>query len=467
MSSVTNRIAILGLGRSGIAAAKAALATGAEVFAIDEKGSDVPAIARAREELKKLGVTVETGWNRGLWEIGAETMVTSPGVPKNNAILLEAVRNGVEVISEVELAYRIAKAPIVAITGTNGKSTTTVMAWLCAKAAGYDAVLCGNIYGSGYDEVPLTEAAAHPHPPAPSPFSGEKGEGETRALIAEISSFQLEWVDQFRPKSAVITNITADHLNRYESFDDYADTKRRIFNRMGPGDFAVWQDGDFRTEPPAGIHTLTYGQFGKNAWTSEFRLHLENEFVEKDALPFAEPHNFLNAMAACLLVFGLSDGRADPQVLLDALKEFRGLAHRMERIGTRNGISLINNSMCTNPAAVISSSRAVKGKQRLLIGGSNKDLDFIELGQYLAAEGHEAYLFGIDAEKIAAQLAGPYPVFKTMAEAFAAAIHDVNEGETVMLAPGVASQDQFADFRDRGEQFRQLAKEWLNENMDQ
>jgi len=359
-----------------------------------------------------------------------------------------------EVISEVELAYRIAKAPIVAITGTNGKSTTTVMAWLCAKAAGYDAVLCGNIYGSGYDEIPLTEAAL-------------RTTGTMPALIAEISSFQLEWVDQFRPKSAVITNITDDHLNRYEGFEDYARTKRRIFNRMGPGDIAVWNDGDFQTEPPAGIKTLTYGQFGKDAWATEFRLHLENEFVEKEDLPFSEPHNYLNAMAACLLAYGLSDGRADPQVLLDALRGFRGLAHRMERIGTQGGITLINNSMCTNPAAVIASSQSVKGRQRLLIGGTNKDLDFTELGQYLRPQGHEAYLFGQDAEKIAAQLAGPYPVFKTMADAFAAAIHDAKAGETVMLAPGVASQDQFTDFRDRGEQFRQLAKEWLNENMDQ
>lgn len=454
-------------------------------MAIDQKGTDVPAIAQAKEELETLGVAVETGWKRALWEIGAQTLIISPGVPKNNELLQDALSKGIEVISEVELAYRIAKAPIVAITGTNGKSTTTVMAWLCAKAAGFDAILCGNIYGSGYEEIPLTEAARTAGVPPSDERSNTRTHsrtgafGETpnvplggtpdvpRALIAEISSFQLEWVDRFKPKAAVITNISPDHLNRYDDFDDYAQTKRRIFNRMDPGDFAVWQDGDFSTEPPAGIKTLTYGQFGKDAWTSEFRLHLENEFVEKAALPFSEPHNFLNAMAACLLVYGLSDERADPQVLLDAFKQFRGLAHRMERLGTKDGVRIINNSMCTNPAAVVASSRALNAKQRLLVGGSNKDLDFTELGQYLNSEGHAAYLFGQDAEKIAAQLAGPYPVFRTMAEAFAAAIHDAQEGETVMLAPGVASQDQFADFRDRGEQFRQLAKEWLDENKDQ
>lgn len=466
-----NRIAILGLGRSGISAAKAALAGRAEVVAVDEKGTESPAIAKAKEELEALGVKVEAGWKRGLWELGVETVVTSPGVPKNHELLREALRNGIEVISEVELAYRITEAPIVAITGTNGKSTTTVMAWLCAKAAGFDAVLCGNIYGSGYEEVPLTEAAARTSGETPPDrTSGETPEvlaGETPALLAEISSFQLEWVDTFRPKAAVITNISDDHLNRYEGIEDYAKTKRRIFNRMGPGDSAVWQDGDFATEPPAGIKTLTYGQFGKHAWTTEKRLHLFDEFIEKDELPFSEPHNFLNAMAACLLAYGLSDGRAEPRKLLEALKGFNGLAHRMERLGSKRGVSLINNSMCTNPAAVISSSQSVRGPQRLLVGGTNKDLDFTLLGEFLRSQGHAAYLFGQDAEKIAAQLAGPHPVFKTMAEAFAAAIHDAKEGETVLLAPGVASQDQFADFRDRGEQFRQLAKEWLDENMDQ
>jgi UDP-N-acetylmuramoylalanine--D-glutamate ligase len=461
------KIAILGLGRSGVSAAKAALSAGAEVVAVDQKTLDDPAIARAVEELCGLGVDVRPGWNRGLWETAAQTVVTSPGVPKGNDLLQAALRDGLEVISEIELAFRIAKDPIVAITGTNGKSTTSVMAWLCAKAAGFDAVLCGNIYGSGYDEVPLTEAAAALQAPvALPPASSGAGGGGPRALIAEISSFQLEWVDRFRPKAAVITNISPDHMNRYESFEEYAETKRRIYARMGPGDWAAWQDGDFRTEPPAGIRTLTYGQHGNDAWSTELRLHLFDEFVLKERLPFAEPHNFLNAMAACLLAYGLSDGKAEPARLLDALTGFKGLAHRMESLGThqQRDVLVINNSMCTNPAAVISSSKAVQKPQRLLIGGVNKDLDFAPVGAYLRETGHRAYLFGTDGAAIAEALGGGFPVFNTLAEAFAAAAQDARSGEAIMLAPGVASMDQFADFRDRGEAFRQMALAWMNGN---
>ena len=457
---------MLGLGRSGIAAAKALCRAGHQVVAVDENAAPVDKLA----EMNRHGIEAKAMWKGRLSLLGVSAVVTSPGFSKNHHLLQEAIADGLEVMSEVELAYRLTDDPIVAITGTNGKSTTTVMTWLCAKAAGFDAVLCGNIYGSGYEDITLTEAAS----PLAFFAEGEKGEGVGgegsglgRALIAEISSFQLEWVKRFRPKAAVITNITADHLNRYEGFDDYAETKQRIFSAMGPGDCAAWHFGDRLTEPPAGIRTLSYGEAGNDAWVDDRRMHVLGEFIRLDELPFSEPHNYLNAMAACLLAFGLSDRRADPIDLIHALKGFHGLAHRMERLPSRGGVELINNSMCTNPAAVIASSKAIAKPQRLLIGGSNKGLDFRPVGAYLQGSGHHAYLFGVDGKSIAEQLGGPYPVFNTMAEAFAAAVSDAKPGEVVMLAPGVASQDQFVDFRDRGEAFRQLAKEWLNENMDQ
>jgi UDP-N-acetylmuramoylalanine--D-glutamate ligase len=498
-----NQIVVLGLGRSGVAAAKAALAAGAQVIAVDEKPADDSSLQRAAEELGALGVEVVPGWKGQLGETGADTVVTSPGVPKDHPLLQRAVADGLEVISEVELAYRIAKDPIVAITGTNGKSTTTVMAWLCAQAAGYDAVLCGNIYGSGYEEVPLTEAALPPLPPGarreeeggrevevspmnPSPGSqvhrplpSERGEGthgaeagtasaragETpalrRVLIAEVSSFQLEWVRDFRPQCATITNITADHLNRYAGVEEYAATKHRIFARMGPDEGAVWKDGDYATEPPHGVRTLTYGQGARDAWTDNLRMHLGSASIALAELPFSEPHNLHNAMAAGLLALGLGPGAGGAQSILEGLRRFRGLAHRMERLGERDGVLLINNSMCTNPAAVIASSRSLARRQRLLIGGVNKGLDFAPVGEYLRASGHAAYLFGSDAPAIGRQLGGEWPVFRTMDEALEAALADAKTGEAVMLAPGVASLDQFADFRERGEAFKRLARAWL------
>lgn len=486
---------MLGLGRSGVSAAKAAQKAGFEVVVVDEKPANDPSIQAALEELGGLRIEVKPGWHGGLFGTGASTVVTSPGVPKDHPLLLGAVADGIDVISEIELAFQLAEDPIVAITGTNGKSTTTVMAWLCAKACGWDAVLCGNIYGSGYDEAPLVEAASGlsggsmggstggstvsvesglPSPPKlatltgtvkpPDPLTGTVK--PRRALIAEISSFQLEWVGQFRPKAAVITNITPDHLNRYASFAEYADTKRRIFNRMGPDEIGVWHAADTITEPPAGIRTLTFGPQGDDSWTDALRMRLLGEVLPLEELPFTEPHNYLNAMAAALLVHGLNERKSDPAELFEGLKAFRGLAHRMERVGERDGVLVVNNSMCTNPAAVIASSESLPRPQRLLIGGVNKNLDFGPVGEYLRRSGHAAYLFGSDARSIARQIGGDWPVFTTLKEAFAAAISDAKAGEAVMLAPGVASTDQFADFRGRGEAFRSMAKEWLNENMD-
>ncbi len=227
------KIAILGLGRSGLAVAKAALAAGDSPHVFDAKPADD---AKIKPQVKALGAVPFTpGFAGKFSKQDFDQLVTSPGVDMRSPMLKEAQRNGIEVISEIEFAYRISKAPIIGITGTNGKSTTTVMTWLALKAAGQDAVLCGNIFGSGFDEIPLTEAAMQSK--------------VDQVLVAEISSFQLEWVRDFRPRCAGITNISPDHLNRYDSFDQYANTKRRIFDRMGEGDTIVANAGDTHTFP--------------------------------------------------------------------------------------------------------------------------------------------------------------------------------------------------------------------------
>jgi UDP-N-acetylmuramoylalanine--D-glutamate ligase len=146
---------------------------------------------------------------------------------------------------------------------------------------------------------------------------------------------------------------------------------------------------------------------------------------------------------------------------MNSLKAFRGLSHRMERLGERNGIAFINNSMCTNPSAVIASSRAIPGRQRLLIGGVTKGLDFSELGEYLKGTSHAAYLFGRDAKAIGAQLGGAFPIFETMDQALESALADAQPGDSVVLSPGAASLDQFEDFRARGDAFKKRAMEWL------
>lgn len=448
------RIAVLGLGRSGLAVARAAKRQGARVTVYDAKPADDRRIAPFAQQLQEEQIAFQAGHEGPITD--ADILVTSPGVDMRKPILLEAVVRDIEVIGEVEFAYRISKAPIIAITGTNGKSTTTVMTYLALKSADQNAVLCGNIYGSGYDEVPLTEAALNAT--------------EDQVLVAEISSFQLEWTRDFRPRCAGITNITPDHLNRYDDFDQYAQTKRKIFDRMAEGDTIVANAGDPQTYPniqgPARIRF--YGSAGPDASfdSHSFKLSLSTPLGD---LPFKERHNLINACHASLLALSYleSIGVKDPEIkVLNGLRTFKGLAHRMEHVGHKQGIELINNSMCTNPAAVVASSNSLAAPQHLLMGGIKKEYDFKPVREMLEKKGHEAYLFGRDAQQIQQELGDIAQVFDTMEEAFLAAKDKAVPGDVIMLAPGCASMDQFDDFVARGEKFREMAKEWLKNETD-
>lgn len=483
------RVGILGLGRSGVSAAKAALHLGAKPFVVDQGLASSPSLRSNRSELQVLDVPVEEAWTGAFTRENADIVVTSPGVPRDNPTLLAAVESGVEVIGEIELAYRAARAPILAITGTNGKSTTTVMSYLCAKSAGLRPILCGNIYGSGYEELPLTEAAILAE--------------EDQLLVAEISSFQLEWTHEFHPVSAGITNIWADHLNRYDgSLAEYAATKQRIFLAQTLEDFAVVRANDPMVKAPKGPTVLTFGANGEHALVEDDSLTVLGTKLTAKQLPFQEPHNMQNAAMASLLVYAAMrwrrgrdphsvaaqvldaaeqsarEARASrrtvysrreateawvmPSEVLAGLQEFRGLAHRMEPVGERDGIRIINNSMCTNVDAVIKSAMAIKEPKHLLIGGVNKGVDFKPLKNYLANRQSRAYLYGRDAESIAGMLGGEWPTFSKLEEAFAAAAQAARPGEVIMLSPGCASFDQFEDFRDRGNVFKEIAKEWLS-----
>jgi len=445
------KIAIFGLARSGLSVAKAAIALGATPTVVDEKAEESLKSRAILDGARQIGAEVRLGWDE---EFGKEFdfVVTSPGVPANHPRLQGAVKNGIPVLSEVEFAYRISKAPIVAITGTNGKSTTTVMTYQCVLATGRQAILCGNIFGSGYKEVPLTDAA----------LTASDGD----VLVAEISSFQLEWVSTFRPIAAAITNITPDHFDRHATIEEYAEAKQRIFSAQESSDYAVIPASDPLIKPPTKPHVLTFGREGKDAQVTDNEILFGDKRMALEELPFIGEHNYLNASVAVLLasaVVARATGKpfAIDDNAIQGLKDFKGIAHRMEVVGEKKGIRVINNSMCTNPAAVISSSQAVKAPQHLLLGGSNKRLDFAPLQNYLEKSHNKAYLFGRDAEALNAQLGGGYPVFRTMAEAFQDAVRNANAGEVIMLAPGCASMDQFRDFEDRGNVFRTMAKEWL------
>jgi UDP-N-acetylmuramoylalanine--D-glutamate ligase len=333
-------------------------------------------------------------------------------------------------------------------------------------------------------------------------------------------------VTDFKPVAAGITNIWPDHLDRYAGFDEYAATKHRIFDCQTSEDFAVVKANDPMVNAPgqagAGYRprhrrvsggdgavkanfptVLTFGATGQHARVEEQDLVLLDQRVKLEDLPFTEPHNYVNAAMAALLAYGAlrskaarhPDSRAakllreaedtarerrgakrsvysirttepDPYALpveiIEGLKSFHGLAHRMELLGERNRVRVINNSMCTNPDAVIKSAMSVRDPAHLIIGGVNKGLDFGPLRHYLANHRHRAYLFCTDAADLNKMLGETYPVFRTLDQAFHAAAEAAVPGEVIMLAPGCASTDQFKDFRDRGDAFRNLAKEWLS-----
>jgi UDP-N-acetylmuramoylalanine--D-glutamate ligase len=469
----SRRIAIFGLGRSGLGIARAALACGDLPHIYDQSSESAIVKKEPLVEALELGVPVTLEWD-GTLASDTDFLVLNPAVPSKHPFIAEAQRQNVPVIGEIEFAYTISKAPIVAITGTNGKSTTTVMTYLCLKACQVDAVLCGNIFGSGYPEMSLTEAALASTP--------------EQVLVAEVSSFQLEWTREFRPIVAGITNIWPDHLDRYDSFKDYAAAKHQIFQSMGEGDFAVVRANDPTVVPPGGSKSayrprgrrqtqaqadislptvLTFGATGEHAQVEERDIVVLGHRISIEGLPFAEPHNLQNAIMAALLATAAlwRIGKAAPNqyvpCVADGLHAFHGLAHRMEFVGARDGVRVINNSMCTNPDAVMKSVQAVRDRTHILMGGVNKRLDFGPLRHYLANHRHKVYLFGIDAPALREMLGVEAPLFASMDEAFRSAVESATSGEVIMLAPGCASTDSFRDFRDRGNVFKAIATDWL------
>lgn len=460
------RIAVAGMGRSGMAIAGEARRRGALPTVFDEQSAETPAQFEAVDRLQGQGIPVVTGWHGRLDPDEFDLLVASPGFRRKHPAIRDMLRGNRGVISEVEFAYRLAESPIVAITGTNGKSTTTALTWLLLRAAGTNAVLCGNISGSGFDEVTLTEAAAM---------------GAGRILVAEISSYQLEWVHEFRPRVAGITNITPDHLDRHPSFEDYRDTKLRLFARMGDGDVVVANASEpslpaalLERSIPPGVGLRLF-EARSEAVTDRGHATVQRTRVEEDvlvlggrsvdrgSLPDLGEHTAVNmAMAwelATAAVGTISD--AQEEAMIRVLAEFRGLEHRMEDLGSRQGVRVINNSMCTNPRAVVESLRGRPERLHVLMGGLTKNLDFGPVAEFFAVSGHRLYLFGRPDDDLVRQLSHLGPRFDSLEEAFDEATDQAEEGESIVFCPGCASAYPYSNFRERGEAFRAIAQGWL------
>ena len=345
-----------------------------------------------------------------------ETLIKSPGVPGEAPLVVAARARGIPVWSEVELGSRLLPNPIVAVTGTNGKTTTSELLGVMLGAP-----VAGNVGRA------LTELDGHVEP--------------EQVVVCEVSSFQLEDVHEFRPRVAVLLNLEPDHLDRHGSLEAYRDAKLRIFENQGEGDIAVVPRGF--DEVPGGGRRI--------------------EFEPSDPLP-AEPripgaHNRENAAAAAAVARALG---VDDAKIAEALETFPGVAHRLEPVAEANGVRYVNDSKATNTAAARRAVAAYDAPLHVILGGRGKGESYSELALDLAGRARRAYLIGESANDIAValELAGvDHEVSGDLETALRAAARNAKPGEVVLLAPACASYDQFSDFEERGDAFRRLVAE--------
>ena len=448
------KVAVLGFARSGRALTRALLERGAAVAVVDDRPRDA---FEEISELERAGVVFFFGGSdprsgsdpvHGLDNAG--WLALSPGVPPTHPIVLAARRRGLPVLSEIEIAWRIAEAEAtgphrwVAVTGTNGKSTTT--AWIAEilRFGKRPVALAGNIG---------------------APLSGFLGDRAPRDFVCELSSFQLETVERFRPDVAVLTNVTPDHLDRYASLEDYAATKERIFSNQRESDFAVVNADDpiaSRARPrarrvPFSRRVLVAG----GTWCERGRIFSEargprRDVLAADRLSLPGAHNMENALAALAAAECLEVPAA---AIEKGLTRFRGLPHRTELVAEADGVQWVNDSKGTNVDATVKSLEGRSEKSVLLIlGGRDKHGDFGLLAAPIARTTRVVLTIGEAAPKIEQAISRSAPVETcfTLERALARAAELARPGDTVLLSPACASFDQYRNFEERGEHFRSL-----------
>jgi len=460
-----DRALVIGVGRSGMATAAVLRDRGLAVTAYDDKPSEQ--LDKQRADLAKLriGLVGEDGLAAAIQD--ASIAIVSPGVPPNNPAVLAVQRAGVPVISEIEAAFRIAKAPIIAITGSKGKSTTTALTGHLLRSAGVRARVGGNIGN------PLIREAA--------------AASADEWLVAEVSSFQLEGISSFHPRISVLLNVSADHLDRYPSMEEYREAKFRVFANQTADDVFIGNADD-----PA-IVDLVDGPVKRlrcgQAWfslTGDPRADLTIEdgwIVERPALKSAAvhsrshasasrvvalrelkiqgAHNAANAMAAYLAAArALAYQRKQAnKALADGLRSFEPLAHRLQIVARSGGVTFVDDAKASNPDAVIKALETFDAPIILIAGGRSKRTDFGALARAAQERCKRIILIGEAAREIGALLERvPVEYAQSMNGAVAAAADAAKPGDVVLLSPGCASFDMFDSAEQRGERFSEAAK---------
>lgn len=442
------KVLVCGMARSGVSAAQCLYELGARVTISDSKAEEK--LAEALQPLEGMDIRRCLGDQAQPADLESyDLAVTSPGIPLQAPILRAVQAAGVPLIGELELGAQVSRAPLYAVTGTNGKTTTTTLVGEIFRNLGKTTYVVGNI---GY---PFTACALRC--------------GEEDVAVAEVSSFQLETISTFHPHIAVMCNITEDHLNRHGTMEEYIRVKERIFENMGQGDYAVLNLDDPIVRGMAERIPCTPAFFSRRQEV-ETGAYLEGEEVvfslnghkkrvlRADEIRIPGEHNLENALAATALA--MLAGVPAP-VVRHTLKTFPGVEHRIETVRTVEGVTYINDSKGTNVDASIRAVRAMKVPTVLLAGGYDKHTDFLPLArEILASKIHTVVVLGDTAEQIerALRAVGFESILhaKTFEEAVLLARSCAREGENVLLSPACASFDMFQDYEERGRVFKEI-----------
>ncbi len=443
------KVLVVGLGKSGLAAALFLRRRGAQVTVSDVRSAE--ALAKDIPALLDEGIMVETGGHGLLTFRRQDLIVVSPGVPLNTPELAQVKSFGLQVIGELELAARFLKGKTVAITGSNGKTTTTALVGEILEKAGIPTLVGGNI---GVPVVALIDQSTD----------------ETWSVL-EVSSFQLESTERFHPEIAVILNITPDHLDRHGSFENYALAKERIFAAQHEGDAVVLNADNARAAQAAARSVAKVYFFSvehsvlRGAWVEEgyvvFRPG-KDEPIEKimplSGIPLKGAHNVENVLAA---VCAARLTGATAEQIRPAVESFQAVEHRLEYVATINGVEFYNDSKATNVDATLKAVSSFSSGIHLILGGKDKNSDYTQMAQLLRARVRAVYTIGSAAAKIESQLRGVVSILscETLDKAVSAAGSAARPGEVVLLAPACSSFDQFENYEQRGKVFKELVSE--------
>jgi UDP-N-acetylmuramoylalanine--D-glutamate ligase len=438
------RVLVVGLGRSGVASALFLKSQGARVTVSDAKSED-----QLREEIPALldhGIAVETGGHGERTFQNQDLIVVSPGIPVDAEPIAQARALGQPVIGEIELAAEFLPVPIVAITGSNGKTTTTTLVGEILAAGGLKTLVGGNI---GTPAISLVPQATP----------------ET-VVVLEVSSFQLETIRSFRPKIGIVLNVTPDHLDRHRTFAAYVDAKARLFENQQPEDFSVLNADDptcvdlaARTRAQvfwfSRKREVEQGAFVHDGAVFFRRAGAQQEVMLASEIPLKGLHNLENVLAA--VCGGALMGCAADKIG-KAIRNFKAVEHRLEYVATVRGVEYYNDSKATNVDATIKALESFPGNIHLILGGKDKGSDYTLLNDLLRQRVKAVYTIGAASDKIQSQIKGATSILAagTIDAAVKQAAAAAQPGDTVLLAPACASFDQFRNYEHRGRVFKDL-----------